>query len=198
MLATLQPFDLIIQPGWNNSGPRHWQSHWQRRLGARRVDNADWAQPQLEDWLDGLDAALSRCRRPPLVIAHSLGCVTVAHYAQRHPGRIAGALLVAPADVERPFVPAELMNFAPLPRKPLPFPARIVASSNDPFCKTARAARLAGYWQAPITWLQHAGHINVDSGHLQWEEGWPLLRQLAERALSRLESDTAAPEAAMV
>ncbi|XLM20999.1 alpha/beta hydrolase, partial [Chromobacterium piscinae] len=69
----MQAFDLIIQPGWRNSGPSHWQSHWQRRLGARRVDNADWERPQLEDWLDGLDAALARCAKPPLVIAHSLG-----------------------------------------------------------------------------------------------------------------------------
>ncbi|AXE29739.1 alpha/beta hydrolase [Chromobacterium phragmitis] len=188
MFATLQPFDLIIQSGWNNSGPRHWQSHWQRRLRARRVDNADWTRPMLEEWMDGLDAALDRCAKPALVIAHSLGCVAVAHYAQRRPERIAGALLVAPADVERAFAPAELMNFAPVPRRPLPFPAKIVASSNDPYCKTARAARLAGYWQAPITWLQHAGHINADSGHHHWEEGWPLLRQLAWRARRHLET----------
>ncbi|UTH76053.1 alpha/beta hydrolase [Chromobacterium sp. IIBBL 290-4] len=187
MLAALSSFDLIIQPGWNNSGPLHWQSHWQRRLGAHRVDNADWARPQLEDWLDGLDVALTRCSKPALVIAHSLGCVAVAHYAARQADKIAGALLVAPADVERPFAPAELMNFAPLPRQPLPFPARVVASSNDPFCKTARAARMAGYWQTPITWLQHAGHINIDSGHRHWEEGWPLLAQLAIRAAARLE-----------
>ncbi|WP_434631986.1 alpha/beta hydrolase [Chromobacterium sp. CV08] len=195
MFATLQPFDLIIQPGWHNSGPRHWQSHWQRRLGARRVDNADWERPLLDDWLDGLDAALARCAKPALVIAHSLGCIAVAHYAEREPARIAGALLVAPADVERAFAPAALLDFAPVPRTPLPFPAKIVASSNDPFCKTARAARLAGYWQAPITWLQHAGHINTDSGHQQWEEGWPLLRQLAWRAQRHHESQ---PGSAMV
>ncbi|POZ63610.1 alpha/beta hydrolase [Chromobacterium alticapitis] len=198
MLAPLQPYDLIIQPGWRDSGPGHWQSHWQRRLGARRVDNADWERPQLEDWLDGLDAALDRCRKPPLVIAHSLGCVAVAHYESRRPGRIAGALLVAPADVERAFVPAELMNFAPVPRQPLPFPAQIVASSNDPFCRSARAARLAGYWRAPIAWLRHAGHINIDSGHSQWEEGWPLLLRLAERAGHRLSSLAEAPRHSMV
>ncbi|OHX10982.1 alpha/beta hydrolase [Chromobacterium amazonense] len=198
MLPPLQAFDLIIQPGWRNSGAEHWQSHWQRHLGARRVDNADWERPLLEDWLDGLDAALARCRKPPLVIAHSLGCVTVAHYAARHPNRIAGALLVAPADVERAFAPAELMNFAPVPRQPLPFPAQIVASSNDPFCKSARAARMAGYWQAPITWLQHAGHINIDSGHRQWEEGWPLLLRLATRAGHRLQSQADSAHAALV
>ena len=139
MEPSLADFDLIIQPGWRNSGPRHWQSHWQRRLGATRVETGDWDAPQLEDWLQGLDRALALARKPVIVIAHSLGCVAVAHYAQRQPQRIAGALLVAPADVERPFVPRELMGFAPTPRQPLPFPARMVASSNDPFCKTPRA-----------------------------------------------------------
>ncbi|VEB40116.1 Predicted esterase of the alpha/beta hydrolase fold [Chromobacterium violaceum] len=62
MFATLQPFDLIIQPGWNNSGPRHWQSHWQRRLGARRVDNADWARPS---WTTGWTAWTRRWSAAP-------------------------------------------------------------------------------------------------------------------------------------
>ncbi|QEL57089.1 RBBP9/YdeN family alpha/beta hydrolase [Chromobacterium paludis] len=198
MLTSLHDFDLIIQPGWRNSGPAHWQSHWQRRLGARRVDNADWDRPQRQDWLHGLETALSRCDKPALVIAHSLGCIAVAHHAARHPGRIAGALLVAPADVERAFVPAELMDFAPIPRQPLPFPAHIVASSDDPFCQPARAARLAGYWQAPIAWLQHAGHINVDSGHRQWEEGWPLLLRLAGRARLGLPSPVESDATSMV
>ncbi|OWY38126.1 alpha/beta hydrolase [Xenophilus sp. AP218F] len=185
MPASFDDFDLLIQPGWNDSGPEHWQSHWQRALGARRVENRDWRQPRLLDWLQGLECALAACDKPALVVAHSLGCIAVAHYAQRRPDAIAGALLVAPADVERAFVPRELMDFAPLPRQPLPFPARIVASSNDPFCKTARAARMAGYWRAPISWLRDAGHINVDSGHKEWPQGWPLLQQLAERARRR-------------
>ena len=190
MTTIADDFDFIIQPGWKGSGPDHWQSHWQQRLGAIRVENANWQQPDLEGWLLGLDQALQQAQRPTIVIAHSLGCVTVAHYARRHPGRIAAALLVAPADVERAFVPRELMPFAPLPRQALPFPSRVVASDNDPFCKSSRAARLAGYWQSPLTWLHQAGHINVASGHQQWEEGLDLLPPLLERA--RIQTSMAA------
>lgn len=182
MTTIADDFDFIIQPGWRGSAADHWQSHWEQRLQAIRVKNANWEQPDLDSWLAGLDQALSQARRPAIVIAHSLGCITVAHYARRHPNRIAGALLVAPADVERPFVPRELMPFAPLPRQPLPFASRVVASDNDPFCKSARAARMAGYWQSPLTWLRQAGHINVASGHQQWEEGLALLPPLLERA----------------
>nr|WP_294867856.1 alpha/beta hydrolase [uncultured Pseudogulbenkiania sp.] len=178
-------FDFIIQPGWNNSAPEHWQSHWQHSLGARRVDNEEWNTPRLEDWLDGLDRAVEASRRPVVVIAHSLGCVTVAHYAQRHPHKLAGALLVAPADVERARAPPALLPFAPLPAAPLPFAARIVASDSDPFCLPLRSARLASLWQAPLVWLRHGGHINVASGHHQWEEGLAELDALLDAVSAR-------------
>ncbi|WP_293760631.1 alpha/beta hydrolase [uncultured Aquitalea sp.] len=182
MTRLSEDFDYIIQPGWRNSGPTHWQSHWADKLNAIRVQNDNWETPQLEDWLHGLDRALDQARRPAIVIAHSLGCIATAHYALRHPRRIAGALLVAPADVERAFVPRELMPFAPLPRLPLPFPALVAASDTDPFCQPPRSARLAGYWGCPIRWLPGAGHINVDSGHHQWEDGFALLEAVNRRA----------------
>ena len=175
-----QAYDYIIQPGWKDSGPDHWQTHWQQALGALRVQNDNWTEPALEAWLDGLDEALDAARRPAIVIAHSLGCITVAHHARRFHNRIAGALLVAPADVERPFVPQPLMGFAPVPRQPLPFPARVVASTGDPYCKPHRAARMAGYWGASLVWLPQAGHINVDSGHRTWEAGWQELSALLQ------------------
>ena len=34
---------LLIVPGWQGSGPDHWQSRWERSLStARRVQQADW------------------------------------------------------------------------------------------------------------------------------------------------------------
>ena len=57
-LTATGDWPLLIQPGWQDSGPEHWQSHWQQRLGARRVHNRDWHAPQLEEWLAGLHAGL--------------------------------------------------------------------------------------------------------------------------------------------
>ena len=180
-LTATGDWPLLIQPGWQDSGPEHRQSHWQQRLGARRVHNRDWHAPQLEEWLAGLHAGLEACGRPAVVIAHSLGCITVAHYARRHPERIAAALLVAPADVERSAVPAALAGFGPIPRAPLPFPAVVVASSNDPYCLPVRAAALAAAWQAPVEWLSGAGHINAGSGLGGWQEGERYLQRLYEQ-----------------
>ncbi|GGY12606.1 RBBP9/YdeN family alpha/beta hydrolase [Paludibacterium paludis] len=183
----------IIQPGWNDSPPDHWQSHWQARLPAIRVGNADWHRPSLPDWLAGLDNALDKAGSPAVVIAHSLGAITVAHYARHRPERIRAALLVAPADVERADAPPQITGFAPLPREPLPFPSLVVASTDDPYCPAERAAALASDWDAELVWLPCAGHINAASGHTRWEEGLYLLEGLLghrvvtrERATSRV------------
>lgn len=178
MHADFAAFDYIIQPGWNNSLPEHWQSHWQQLLGARRVGNHEWHAPQLADWLQGLDAAVGAASKPVIVIAHSLGCATVAHYAARHGRQLAGALLVAPADVERASAPAQLQPFAPLPDAALPFPSLVVASDNDPFSLPLRSVRMATRWHSRLYWLRDAGHINVASGHRQWEQGLVYLREL--------------------
>ncbi|MDN0083657.1 alpha/beta hydrolase [Crenobacter sp. SG2305] len=174
--------EYLIQPGWKNSPDDHWQSHWQRTLGARRVENHDWDEPRLDDWLAGLEQAVAKASRPVVVVAHSLGCIAVAHYARRHHKGLAGALLVAPADVERAAAPATLAEFGPIPRERLPFPALVVASTNDPFCHASRAQEMALAWGAPVHWLAEAGHINVDSGHRVWPDGWRLLAALT-RAL---------------
>lgn len=171
-------FDFIIQPGWNNSPPEHWQSHWQQLLGAQRVGNHEWFAPQLHDWLQALDVAVAAASKPVIVIAHSLGCATVAHYAARHGKRLAGALLVAPADVERASAPAQLQPFAPLPEGALPFPSLVVASDNDPFSLPLRSVRMATRWHSRLYWLPRAGHINVASGHRQWEQGLDYLHEL--------------------
>ena len=178
MLLDFSDFDFVIQPGWNNSGPEHWQSHWQEKLAARRVENHEWHAPLLDDWLAALDAAVEAADKPVVVIAHSLGCATVAHYAARYGNKLAGALLVAPADVERASAPAQLRPFAPLPQLALPFPVRVVASDTDPFSLPLRSARMAALWRAPLSWLRDAGHINVASGHAEWEAGFAELAQL--------------------
>ncbi len=70
-----------------------------------------------------------------ILIAHSLGCITVAHWAQTAPlhllRQVRGALLVAPADVERPPARRPCVTLQPIPTDLLPFPSQIVASDND-------------------------------------------------------------------
>ncbi|MBC3832709.1 alpha/beta hydrolase [Undibacterium amnicola] len=184
-------YDFIIQPGWKNSGSDHWQTHWERVLDAKRVANKDWEEPALKDWLDGLDTAIGQCAKPVVVIAHSLGCATVAHYAANFPQKIHAALLVAPADVERENAPSTLGSFAPLPQLALPFSSRVIASTNDPFCDRIRAEKFSATWGSSVVYLVAAGHINTASGHTEWNSGLEELRSLLEIAGRSKQMDAA-------
>lgn len=177
LAVRLAGLDVLVLPGWNDSGAAHWQSRWETRYPRwRRVQQRDWANPSREDWIATLGAAIDACTRPVLLVAHSLGCVTAAHWAARHgAGRVAAALLVAPADVERRTVAGPLRDFAPLPRAALPFPALVVASDDDPACSAPRAATLARDWGAGLVVLPRHGHINADSGLGDWLPGRELL-----------------------
>ncbi len=180
----------LIVPGWQGSPDNHWQSHWQRSLpNSARVEQRDWLTPQRRDWVQALEEAIAAERSPVILIAHSLGCITVAHWAaQASPAllrRVRGALLVAPADVERPTCAPALRNFAPIPLHTLPFPSQVVSSDNDPAVSVPRALYLAKAWGAEAGLLSNAGHINVKSGHERWEQGFAYLYRLQGRIEQR-------------
>lgn len=174
--------DILIVPGWSSSGPDHWQSRWQRNLPtARRVEQNDWIDPDKDRWVGRLIEETARSVRPPVLVAHSLGCATVVHASSKLPqGLVLGAFLVAPADVDNaaewPVTAGETFDarrsgFAPLPMAPLAFPSALVASSDDPYCRHDRAKALAAAWGSAFIDAGAAGHINTASGHGPWPEG---------------------------
>ena len=176
----MSPTPILILPGYGDSGPDHWQSHWERDDPAcRRVVQHDWLEPKLADWLAALDRAVRACAAPPVLAAHSLACALVAQWAARPTAPVKGALLVAPADVDSPLhTPEEVRGFGPIPLVPLPFPSIVVASSDDPFVTPARAAAFAAAWGSRLVTLAGAAHINADAGFGPWPEGRKLLAEL--------------------
>jgi predicted alpha/beta hydrolase family esterase len=93
---------------------------------------------------------------------------------------VAGALLVAPADADRGDCAAELKGFAPTPKKALPFPSILVASSDDPWIEIGRARSMASFWGSHFIDAGPQGHLNAASGIGWWEEG----RQLLDRVIA--------------
>lgn len=181
----------LILPGWQGSPDDHWQSHWQRSLPhARRVEQADWDHPDPLAWIAALEREVAAASGPLILVAHSLGCVTVARWAAQAPRallrKVRGALLVAPADVERSNCPEALRGFAPIPRDLLPFPSLLVGSDNDSAASAPRALQMARDWGAAPAILPGAGHINVKSGHQRWEQGFAYLYRL-QRQIEQLE-----------
>ncbi len=165
--------DILIVPGYTNSGPDHWQSRWQARLStARRVEQAEWSKPVREDWTAAVGMAVNEAERPVVIIAHSLGVATVVQAIPRFRRNVAGAFLVAPPDVANPDIrPKHLMTFGPYPRDPLPFPSITIGSRNDPFCRLETAEDIAAAWGSLFIDAGNAGHINADAGYGPWPEG---------------------------
>ncbi|RST86025.1 serine hydrolase family protein [Aquibium carbonis] len=165
--------DILIIPGYTNSGPDHWQSRWETKLStARRVEQAEWSKPVRDDWTAAVAEAANAAEKPLVLVAHSLGIPTAIHALPAIRRRIAGAFLVAPPDVSNPKIrPKHLMTFGPYPRDPLPFPSILVASRNDEFCDFAVAEDIAAAWGSMFLDAGEAGHINADAGYGPWPEG---------------------------
>lgn len=178
----MKPANVLILPGWENSGPAHWQSRWERLHGYRRVEQHDWMRPLRGDWIARLEEVLLGCDEPAVLVAHSLGCIHTAAWAahSRNTPRVKAALLVAPGDVEREDIRAQIPSWSPIVRQPLPFPSVLLGSRNDPFCSLERARGLAGAWGARFVDYGERGHINADSGLGDWPEGQALLQALID------------------
>lgn len=163
----------LIVPGLKSSGPAHWQSWFEQHIpGTVRVNQRDWSHANLADWSSRVRREISTTYGRILVVAHSFGALAAVQAAADHQDRIAGALLVAPADPDK-FGVSEY-----LPSAPLPFPSVVVASTNDPWISIDRAAYWAGRWGSDLVNLGAAGHINVEFGFGPWPEGLSLLQRL--------------------
>lgn len=191
----LSDFSILTVPGLDGSGPEHWQSRWDSRFSnCHRVQMGDWANPVRPLWVERLDQELRLATRPVLIAAHSLGCLAVASWAA---GRwspifqevVAGAMLVAPPDVERPGAPVRIRSFSPAPREPLPFPTLLVASRNDPLASFETSTRMAQMWGSDLVDAGNTGHINAESGLMEWPEGLRLLASLSQRATDQNGAD---------
>lgn len=190
---TADPLILLV-PGLDNSGPRHWQTHWEAKLpDCERVNLGMWDDPHRNTWVNKINLAVHRAGRPVILVAHSLGCLAVAWWAQfEQPAQgnpVVGALLVAPPDAERERVDERIARFAPIPRQPLPFPAFLAASENDPYASLRAARGMAQDWGATFAYAGSIGHINADSRIDDWDFGLLLLGQLIREHHSRTRPD---------
>lgn len=174
---------VLIVPGWLGSGPGHWQALWAEELAdATMVEQDSWIDPDPRAWAFRL-AEAAKAHPGAIIVAHSLGVPTLLHAIRHDPALpLAGALLVAPADVDRVSDGHDaIAGFAPCPRIRLPFPAIVAASRNDPYIRIDRAISFARDWGAEFADLGYAGHVNPASGHGPWPAGLELLDRLQGR-----------------
>jgi len=182
------PTLTLILPGLNNSGPGHWQSHWERvDATCVRVQQGEWDAPRCGDWVATLDATLASLDSDAVLVSHSSSCALVSHWARSarraELAKVRAALLVAPSDPEGPNYPIGPTGFAPVPLAPLPFPSIVVASTDDVYVGLDTARRYAEAWGSELVVIGAAGHINSASNLGAWPAGYALLERL--RAMPR-------------
>jgi predicted alpha/beta hydrolase family esterase len=168
----------LIVPGLQGSGPMHWQSVWQcEHPEYERVVQEDWGVADLDRWADAIVAKVEEHSGSVVLVAHSYGCLAAVRAAPRLAGRVAGALLAAPADPARFGADGALRGIA--------LGARwiVVASRNDPWMPFERARNWAAAWSSRFVDAGHAGHVNADAGFGEWPAGERLLGQLRHEAL---------------
>jgi uncharacterized protein len=186
----LSPTVLIV-PGMRDHVPDHWQSLLADKLAKTR--SVRTVAPPGRENLDcagrvrAIQGALREIDGPVMFVAHSAGVIMLAHWAQWYRREdTVGALLAAPADLERPLPPGyptlDLLRangWLPIPRQPLPFPSIVAASGNDPLAALGRVKQLARDWGSTYAYVGGVGHLNPASGFGEWTQ--------AETFIARLE-----------
>lgn len=174
----------LILPGIGDSDPGHWQSLWQSAYpNFERVQQRDWDQPVCAEWIAALEQAVTQTDGNVVLVAHSLGCLLIAHWAAQTRLQIKGALLVAPpspvAIPSAAIFEKQASGFLPVPVQAFNFPSIVVASSNDAYSDLEFMRSCAAAWGSRFINVGPLGHINTSSGLGAWEEGFALYQQLA-------------------
>lgn len=181
MLSEIERFPMVIAPGINNSGPDHWQTFWEAsHPDARRTAPASFDLLDLDEWVRALAEAIADCATPPLIAAHSGGCLATLEWAARVDprGRVAAILLVAPPDPSGPSFPEGAPSFRSVRPTPLHVPAAVVGSSTDPYDPFDYAAAVAEGSGAVLHAIGDFGHINAETMLGEWPEGQRILADL--------------------
>lgn len=178
--------ELIMVPGFGGSGQAHWQSRWEKNdPSIRRFKPRSWDDPELSDWIEALELIVSKASSPPVLVAHSLGCLLVASWQQVSSLPVSAAMLVAVPDPHTPGFSDTAPSFSTVPVEPLRFPSLIVSSTNDPYDALGYSKVKARHWKSDFHSLGPLGHINGDSGLGDWPEGMHLLKELVNRKTAR-------------
>lgn len=178
---------VLIVPGLRDRVDAHWQTLLEARLPkVRSVPPMGREDLDCSTKVKAIEREIAAIDGPVVLVAHSGGCVMVAHWAHvtQHAARVRGALLATPPDFDRPmpegYPTLDMLaagGWLPVPRQPLPFRSLVATSTNDPLGSYERVVELARDWGSETVDLGEVGHLNPASGY----GNWPMAETLIER-----------------
>jgi hypothetical protein len=190
MAESADRFTVLIVPGLRDAVDDHWQTLLEASLRKSAQPVASVLPMGRDDLgcsarVAAIERAAQSIEGPIVAVAHSGGCVMLAHWARRSRRAVRGALLATPPDFEKPmpegYPTIEQLRaggWLPVPRATLPFPSIVALSRNDPLARFSRAAALASDWGSEVVDLGTVGHLNPASGYGEWPEAERLIAQL--------------------
>lgn len=176
---------IVIVPGFNNAGPAQWQSLLEDKFHHFvRVQQKNWLHPAREDWVQGIESTVSKITGDVVLVGHSCGAVAITQWASNCDSRkVKGALLVAPADVERTNAVTAIQVQRPLPTASLPFPSKLIYSDNDEHCTVLRSEEMGALWGCKLELVEGGSHFHTEAGYGEWPAAENWIAELAGRAL---------------
>lgn len=172
---------VLIVPGLRDHAAQHWQTWLAEHLPlAHSLTPMGRENLSLDARIADLEATIARLNAPVLLVAHSGGCVLVAHWACQTAltHRVCGALLATPPTFDRPLPPPypqldelDAAGWLPVPRPPpCPFPRWWPPAATMCWANSMRCASSRTTGAAPSkTWAKSATSTQpraLDPGHL--------------------------------
>ena len=182
---------VLIVPGLRDQVAQHWQTLLEAdlRQAGRPVRSVP---PMGREDLDcarkvaAIEREAAAIEGPFVIVAHSGGCIMVAHWAAQTRRTVHGALLATPPDFDAampsgyPTIEAlQHGGWFPVPRQVLPFRSIVAASRDDPLGRFERVAGLATDWGSELVDLGRVGHLNPASGYGAWPQALDLIARLS-------------------
>lgn len=177
---------VLIVPGLRDAVADHWQTLLAPQLPrVRSVPPMGRTDLSCSARVEAIEGAVQAIEGPVVIVAHSGGCIMVAHWARRTRRTVHGALLATPPDFDQPLpdgyptlAALHAGGWLPVPRERLPFPSIVAASRNDPLGRFERVAEMAQAWGSRLVDIGEVGHLNPASGFGAWPRALELIDEL--------------------
>ncbi len=179
---------VLIAAGYKGSGPHHWQTWLEGKLPSVVRVTQEWDKPIISVWAMNIRKAIDQAPGAVWIVAHSFGCLASVIAAVDRRDKVAGLMLVAPADPDR-FTPVGISSHIDcecliqsievvLPKSLLGIPCLFIASTDDPWLTHSKAKLMSEWWGSKLVTLDGVGHINTESGFGAWPKGLELFNEL--------------------
>jgi len=164
----------LILHGWGGSDAPHWQAELASEIAKNYgtvsfplLDNCHF--PSKNRWIKQVKQLLEDFK-PDTLVCHSLANNLWMWLCEEGVLReIERLFMVSVPSLETKEKTIKTFFPCPLPQNIYAKEVHMIVSDDDPWVQMDEAQKLARHFDATLTILENAGHINADSGYGKWE-----------------------------